>query len=79
MHYAWVFTAYMLTSTITVPIYGKFADLYGRKPVMLLAIALFLAGSAASLPRADRRTRWRNSSSFAQSKAAQRARGWGHN
>ncbi|AKQ65142.1 drug resistance transporter, EmrB/QacA family [Myxococcus hansupus] len=47
-HYAWVFTAYMLSSTITVPIYGKLADLYGRKPVLLFGIALFLVGSIAS-------------------------------
>ena len=48
LHYAWVFTAYMLTSTVTVPIYGKLADLHGRKPVMLVAMALFLLGSMAS-------------------------------
>ncbi|MDB4941492.1 MAG: drug resistance transporter, EmrB/QacA family [Labilithrix sp.] len=48
LHYAWVFTAYMLTSTVTVPIYGKLADLYGRKPVMMIGIALFLFGSMAS-------------------------------
>src|SRR5215217_6709443 len=46
--YAWVFTAYMLSSTITVPIYGKLADLYGRKPIILFGIGLFLAGSIAS-------------------------------
>jgi EmrB/QacA subfamily drug resistance transporter len=46
--YAWVFTAYMLTATVLVPIYGKLADLYGRKPLMLVAIALFLVGSMAS-------------------------------
>jgi EmrB/QacA subfamily drug resistance transporter len=46
--YAWVFTAYMLSSTITVPIYGKLADLYGRKPVLLFGIGLFLAGSVLS-------------------------------
>ncbi|WP_074958553.1 MDR family MFS transporter [Myxococcus fulvus] len=46
--YAWVFTAYMLASTITVPIYGKLADLYGRKPVLLFGIGLFLVGSIAS-------------------------------
>lgn len=45
--YAWAFAAYMLTSTVTVPIYGKLADLRGRKPVMLFGIALFLAGSFA--------------------------------
>lgn len=48
LRYAWVFTAYMLASTVTVPIYGKLADVYGRKPVMLVAMALFLAGSMAS-------------------------------
>jgi len=48
LHYAWVFTAYMLTSTVTVPIYGKLADLHGRKPVMLVAMGLFLLGSMAS-------------------------------
>jgi EmrB/QacA subfamily drug resistance transporter len=45
--YAWAFAAYMLTSTVTVPIYGKVADLRGRKPVMLAGLALFLAGSFA--------------------------------
>ena len=45
--YAWAFAAYMLTSTVTVPIYGKLADLRGRKPVMLFGIALFLVGSFA--------------------------------
>ena len=48
VHYAWVFSAYMLTSTVTVPIYGKLADLYGRKPIMLASMALFLVGSMAS-------------------------------
>jgi EmrB/QacA subfamily drug resistance transporter len=43
--YAWAFAGYMLTATVTVPIYGKLADLYGRKPVMLVGIALFLTGS----------------------------------
>jgi EmrB/QacA subfamily drug resistance transporter len=47
-NYAWVFTAYMLSSTITVPIYGKLADLYGRKPVLLFGTGLFLVGSVAS-------------------------------
>lgn len=47
-HYAWVFTAYMLASTVTVPIFGKLADLYGRKPIILFGITLFLAGSVAS-------------------------------
>src|SRR5919199_3750644 len=43
--YAWVFSAYLLTSTVTVPIYGKLADLYGRKPVFLASTAIFLVGS----------------------------------
>jgi EmrB/QacA subfamily drug resistance transporter len=43
--YAWVFSAYLLTSTVTVPIYGKLADLFGRKPVFLAATAIFLVGS----------------------------------
>ena len=47
-YYSWVFTAYLLTSTATVPLYGKLADLYGRKPVLLAGIAVFLAGSMAS-------------------------------
>ncbi|NJD61327.1 MAG: MFS transporter, partial [Deltaproteobacteria bacterium] len=43
--YAWVFAAYMLTTTVTLPIHGKLADLYGRKPVMIAGIAVFLTGS----------------------------------
>lgn len=43
--YAWVFSAYLLSSTVSVPIYGKLADLYGRKPVFLAATAIFLVGS----------------------------------
>src|SRR5207248_2533278 len=46
--YSWVFTAYLLTSTVTVPLYGKLADLYGRKPVLLFGIGVFLVGSMAS-------------------------------
>jgi EmrB/QacA subfamily drug resistance transporter len=46
--YAWVTTAYLLTSSVTVPIYGKLADMYGRKPVLLFGIVVFLVGSALS-------------------------------
>ncbi len=46
--YSWVFSIYLLTSTTTVPIYGKLADLYGRKPLFLFGATLFLIGSAAS-------------------------------
>src|SRR5215207_4131853 len=43
--YSWVFSGYMLTSTTTVPLYGKFSDLYGRRRVYTFAMLLFLAGS----------------------------------
>ena len=43
--YAWATTAYMLSSTVIVPIWGKLGDLYGRKPVLLAGVAIFLAGS----------------------------------
>ncbi|WP_346763222.1 MFS transporter [Deinococcus sp. Arct2-2] len=38
-------TPYLLTSTATVPVYGKLSDLYGRRPVLLLGITVFLIGS----------------------------------
>lgn len=41
----WVSTAYLLTSTVPIPIYGKLSDLFGRKPIMLFGIVIFLAGS----------------------------------
>ncbi len=44
----WVSTAYLLTSTVPIPIYGKLSDLYGRKPIMLFGIVVFLIGSALS-------------------------------
>jgi EmrB/QacA subfamily drug resistance transporter len=46
--YTWVVTAYLLTSTVTVPIYGKLSDVYGRRPMLLIGVSLFLAGSALS-------------------------------
>ena len=45
--YPWVFSIYLLTSTVTVPIWGKLADLFGRKPMFLAGISMFLVGSAA--------------------------------
>ncbi len=47
-YYTWVVTIYLLTSTITVPFYGKLSDLYGRKPLMMIGVTIFLAGSALS-------------------------------
>jgi len=44
-HISWVVTSYLLASTISTPIYGKLGDMYGRKPVFLVAILIFLAGS----------------------------------
>jgi EmrB/QacA subfamily drug resistance transporter len=45
---AWGTTAYLITSTITTPLYGKLSDIYGRKPFFITAISLFLVGSALS-------------------------------
>ena len=45
---SWVVTAYLLTSTITVPIAGKLSDIYGRKKLLLLGIFVFVGGSALS-------------------------------
>jgi EmrB/QacA subfamily drug resistance transporter len=45
---SWVVTAYLLTSTVSSPIYGKIGDLYGRKGIFQFAIAVFLVGSALS-------------------------------
>lgn len=44
-HMSWVFTAYMLGSTVTVPIYGKLSDIFGRRNLYLLGIFIFLGGS----------------------------------
>jgi EmrB/QacA subfamily drug resistance transporter len=44
-HLSWVVTAYLLASTVSTPIYGKLGDMYGRKPVFLAAILIFLGGS----------------------------------
>jgi EmrB/QacA subfamily drug resistance transporter len=46
--YTWVVTIYLLTSTISVPFYGKLSDLYGRKPLLIIGIVIFLIGSALS-------------------------------
>ncbi|MFC5067470.1 MDR family MFS transporter [Flaviflagellibacter deserti] len=43
--YAWVFSSFLLTQTATTVVFGKLADLYGRKPVLIVGIAIFLIGS----------------------------------
>ena len=45
-HLSWVVTAYLLTSTISTPLWGKLGDLYGRKTFFMASIAIFLVGSA---------------------------------
>ena len=44
-YYAWVFSAYLLAQSATTVIYGKLADVFGRKPVLIFGITLFIAGS----------------------------------
>ncbi len=46
--YTWVTTAYLLTSTVMIPIYGKLSDMFGRKLIFLVGVVLFLIGSALS-------------------------------
>ena len=53
--FPWVFSAYLLASTVTIPLFGKLADLYGRRPLFLGGMAIFLLGSvlcglASSMP-----------------------------
>ena len=47
-HYSWVFSAYTLGATLTIPLYGKLSDLYGRRPLFLTAISLFSVGSVVA-------------------------------
>ena len=44
----WVFSVYLLAQTVTIPVYGKLADLYGRKPILVVGTLVFLLGSALS-------------------------------
>ncbi len=44
----WVFSIYLLAQTVTIPVYGKLADLYGRKPVLVIGVVIFLIGSLLS-------------------------------
>jgi MFS family permease len=46
--YAWVFSAYILTQTVAMPVLGKLSDLYGRRRFLVLGLIVFMAGSALS-------------------------------
>ncbi len=46
--FSWVFSIYLLAQTVTIPIYGKLADVFGRKPILIVGTVIFLAGSVAS-------------------------------
>ena len=52
-YYVWAVTIYLLTSTISVPFWGKLSDLYGRKPIFMIGIVIFLVGSALSGPEPE--------------------------
>lgn len=45
--FSWLFSIYLLVQTITIPVYGKLADIFGRKPILIYGIIIFLVGSAA--------------------------------
>ena len=55
-HQAWVTTAYLICSTIATPIYGKLSDLFGRRPLFIIAIVIFLLGSRRRRPSRPRCT-----------------------
>ncbi|HUX22267.1 MAG TPA: MDR family MFS transporter [Spirochaetia bacterium] len=46
--YAWVFTAYIMATSVTIPIYGRLSDIYGRKPFYVFGLVMFMIGSAIS-------------------------------
>src|SRR3990170_5034576 len=43
--YIWAFTAYLLTATVSGPIYGKLSDIFGRRPIFIIGVGIFLLGS----------------------------------
>ncbi|MCC7232212.1 MAG: MFS transporter, partial [Bacteroidia bacterium] len=45
---SWVFSIYLLAQTVTIPVYGKLADVFGRKKILITGVCIFLAGSASS-------------------------------
>src|ERR1700691_4506502 len=46
--FPWLFSIYLLTQAVTVPIYGRLSDLYGRRPILFIGVGLFLAGPVLS-------------------------------
>ena len=46
--YSWVFSGFLLTSTVTIPVWGRLSDLFGRRPMYMAGLVLFLVGSALS-------------------------------
>src|SRR5215470_1120397 len=46
--YSWVFSGFLLTSTVTMPLWGRLSDLYGRRTIYLTGLVVFLVGSALS-------------------------------
>lgn len=44
--FSWLFSIYLLIQTVTIPVYGKLADIYGRKPILIVGIIIFVVGSA---------------------------------
>src|SRR5438876_11650153 len=46
--YSWVFSGFLLTSTVMMPLWGRLSDLFGRRPVILTGLVIFLVGSALS-------------------------------
>src|SRR5690606_34833244 len=52
-HIMWVMTAYLLGMTVTMPLYGRFGDRFGRRPLLMVAIALFTVGSLAGAVAQD--------------------------
>src|SRR6476660_3344493 len=45
--YAWVFSVYLLTSTVGMPVYGRLADIHGRRRLLLVGIGVFVSGAVA--------------------------------
>ena len=75
-HYSWVFSAYVLAATVSIPIYGKLSDLYGRRPLFVAAIFLFSAGSviAGLAPGGSSRSELRSSATSSRRVSAESGR-----